>query len=190
MARKSSGFSLIELVAVIVLVAILASVALPRFVDLSDAAAESALAEVQGRFQSAVTLVHGKALIHRQGGTFPDVSVGGTCIQIDPNSGFPVADQSSGNCNAVAALDWDLYYSEFLAASLQPASTAGWALLPKAHAFSPPPPPPPPPAANLPELLLGLDPNEWTWETSGTTGTLTSPEGLSLVYDQTTGQIN
>jgi len=189
LAKRNSGFSLIELVAVIVLVAIIASVALPRFVDLSDAAAESVLQEVRGRFQSAVTLVHGKALIHRQGGSFPDVSLGGDCIQIDPDSGFPVADQSSGSCNAVALLDWNLYHQALFIASLKPASTSGWSLLPKAHAISPPPPPPPA-ASNLPELLLGLDPDEWAWEPSGTTGTLTSPEGLSLVYDQTTGQIN
>ena len=174
-----------------VLVAIVASVAVPRFVDLSDAAAESALQGVRGQFKSAVTLVHSKSLIHRQGGAFPDVSVGGNCIQVDPNSGFPVADQSSGSCNAVAALDWDLYHQEFFIMSLGLVSASGWRFLPRAHAISFPPPPPPPPAsANLPKLLLGLDPNEWSWEASGTPGTLTSPEGLSLVYDQTTGQIN
>jgi len=185
---KGLGFSLVELVAVIVLVAIVASVAIPRFVDLESAAAESVLREVRARFKTAVNLVHGKSLIHREDDAFPDVSVGGDCIQVDPNSGFPVADQTSGSCDAVAALNFERYYRQLVVVPLKSAPPSGWGLLPRAHAIAPPPPPPP--ESTLPELLLNLDPNEWNWKVSGTTGTLTSPEGLSLVYDQTTGQID
>lgn len=53
MSRQQSGFTLIELIIVIVILGALAVVALPRFVDLQDEADQAALEGVAGSLSSA-----------------------------------------------------------------------------------------------------------------------------------------
>ncbi len=56
MRRQQSGFTLIELVAVIVILGALAVVALPRFINLQDEAEEAALEGVTGAAASAAAV--------------------------------------------------------------------------------------------------------------------------------------
>ena len=53
MANRQSGFTLIELVMVIVILGLLAAVAIPKFVDLSGEARAAALSGVGGALASA-----------------------------------------------------------------------------------------------------------------------------------------
>ena len=60
---KQEGFTLIELIVVIVILGILAVTAAPKFVDLQGDARASTLQGLAGAMKGAATLVHGKALV-------------------------------------------------------------------------------------------------------------------------------
>lgn len=61
--RADRGFTLVELTAAIVLVAVLAAVALPRFLDLREEARVATLQGIAGTMRSTAVLVQSKALV-------------------------------------------------------------------------------------------------------------------------------
>ncbi|MBA6304728.1 prepilin-type N-terminal cleavage/methylation domain-containing protein [Colwellia sp. MB02u-14] len=61
--QKQAGFTLIELVIVIVILGILAATAAPKFIDLTGDAKTSVIEGVKGALNSAADLAHAKALI-------------------------------------------------------------------------------------------------------------------------------
>ena len=56
--RSAGGFTLIELIVVIVILGILSATALPRFIDLSSDAHRAKVAAVAGAFSAAASLAH------------------------------------------------------------------------------------------------------------------------------------
>jgi MSHA pilin protein MshA len=62
-SRKEKGFTLIELVMVIVILGILAAFALPRFADLGGEARLSSMQGALGAVRSASAIAHSQALV-------------------------------------------------------------------------------------------------------------------------------
>jgi MSHA pilin protein MshA len=80
--QKQAGFTLIELVVVIVILGILAATAAPKFVDLTNDAKISVMEGVQGALNSATDMAHAKALVADQTGPTGDISVAGNNIDL------------------------------------------------------------------------------------------------------------
>lgn len=66
--KQQSGFTLIELIMVIVVLGILSAVALPKFSDMNVDARKATLISTKGALESAIAMVHSQALVKSQVG--------------------------------------------------------------------------------------------------------------------------
>jgi MSHA pilin protein MshA len=89
--QKQAGFTLIELVIVIVILGILAATAAPKFIDLTNDAKASVMEGLEGALNSAADLAHAKALVEGKtatSGSTQSISVGSDTILL--NYGWPI----------------------------------------------------------------------------------------------------
>ncbi|QYJ99539.1 type II secretion system GspH family protein [Shewanella alkalitolerans] len=104
MPTKQSGFSLIELVIVIVILGILAATAIPRFLNVTDDAEDASVDGVAGGLATAVSFVRSQWEV--DGRNNANVVLDGTQISLDIRFGFPTGLTSgSGIVSATGMTD-------------------------------------------------------------------------------------
>lgn len=84
------GFTLIELVMVIVIIGILAAAALPRFANLTSQARTASNAGVAGAMRSAVMIAHAAWIAAGGNASVSAVTLDGSVVSVN-NSGWPDA---------------------------------------------------------------------------------------------------
>ncbi|OJF70112.1 MSHA biogenesis protein MshA [Alteromonas sp. V450] len=100
------GFTLIELIIVIVLLGILAVTAAPKFLNLQDDARDATLEGIRGSLETSTSVVNGKALINSVSGTSDtpatlNVGTGNVTVV----NGYPEA--TAANMQALLDIDAD-----------------------------------------------------------------------------------
>lgn len=105
--KRQSGFTLIEMVAVIIILAIMAAIAFPKFTNLSGQARLASLNGLAGSIRSAVTLAKATWLANNSG-VASTVNMNGTAVSIITPAMAPVSEVMWGVPRTSSAIIWAL----------------------------------------------------------------------------------
>jgi MSHA pilin protein MshA len=101
MRNRQSGFTLIELVVVIVILGLLAATALPRFVNLTGDAREASVQGVAGGLRSAVALSRAQYLVTGSNAATSITAEGTTVNVLDENTYAGRGGRPDGTANGM-----------------------------------------------------------------------------------------
>lgn len=104
--KRSAGFTLIELVIVIIILGILAVTAAPKFLNLQGDARESTLKGMKAAMESSASIVYSKAVIKGLEKSSGSVSTGVSGADITIVNGYPTADAAGIGATLDGLDDW------------------------------------------------------------------------------------
>ena len=124
--KTNKGFTLIELVVVIAVLAILSAVALPRFAELSDSAHSSSVEAAGGGYVSAVTLVRSQWLangVHNAVTNLPGYGEPDNVIDVSID-GWPTGVSGNTNPSGMTATECNDIWGALMTTSSLTTSTS------------------------------------------------------------------
>lgn len=130
--RRNAGFTLIELVIVVVMLGLLAAVAIPRFLDVTEDAEDATVEGVAGGFATAVGLVRAQWELEARpedndGTNQTFVTIDGIRVGIDKDTGYPTGqlnNDSSSEDDALTTLDCESIFNLIMQSA--PTISSNW----------------------------------------------------------------
>jgi MSHA pilin protein MshA len=126
--QAQGGFTLIELIVVIVILGILAATALPRFTNLSGDARLASLNAARGALSATAAMTHGRWLVA------PATTVAAEGINVDMNatSGYPTANANLALAAGLNEADYAVYTTGAAGANRPAVAANQIAIVPRA----------------------------------------------------------
>ena len=110
--KRNAGFTLIELIIVIVILGILAVTAAPKFINLQGDARSSTVTAMKGAVEAAGSMAHSKAIIAGKDNASVKAGITVDNVGVDLVYGYPAATADGiGNVINAPSLEWGVSFS-------------------------------------------------------------------------------